>query len=337
MSVIKKENALIFLAPMAGVADRPFREICREYGAEYTTSEMVSVKGLYYKSDKTESLMKRAKNEQTNYAVQIFGSEPEIFRKMAPMVEGYADSIDINMGCPAPKIVNNGDGSALMKNPQLMGEIVRATVESVNVPVTVKMRLGWDEKHITVLEAAKLCEENGASMLTIHGRVRKQFYSGKADLSMIKRVKEQAKIPIIGNGDIFCAEDAQNMLRETCVDGIAIGRGSQGNPFIFREITSLLKTGKICPRPELSERLETALRHLSLMIEETDELHAVREARKHMAWYLKGIKCGGIAKAEIFKAEKYDDIKHIFDKLLQGGIELWQNSDIQHVEHVQEQ
>ena len=310
--IIKENN--IFLAPMAGVTDAAFRTVCKSFGVGLTCSEMVSTKGLYYGDKKTASLMRRGDGEAP-YAVQIFGSEPEIIAYAAKHAAPYADIIDINMGCPAPKIVNNGDGCALMKDPLLMGRIVNAAVQSVNKPVTVKMRMGWDEAHITAVEAARLIEENGAAAVTVHGRVRMQFYSGKANRDIIREIKNSVKIPVIGNGDIFCAGDAKEMLEYTGCDAVAVARGAQGNPFLFRQIAELLKTGTAAYCPGYDERLDTALWHIRLMVREKGEERAIKVARKHLAWYIKGMRNGTYAKGMIFKACTLAEVEDIITEL----------------------
>lgn len=294
----------IYLAPMAGVTDLPFRIICKSYGAQGLTTEMVSVKGLYYKDKKTADLMRLDEREKPA-SIQIFGSEPEIFREVAPEVEAAgAEAIDINMGCPMPKIVNNGDGSALMKNPRLAGKIVRATVDAVKIPVTVKIRKGWDEDSAS--EFAKVLEANGASAIAVHGRTREQFYSGTADWNTIKAVKQAVKIPVIGNGDIFSGEDAKRMIEETGCDGVMVGRGAQGNPFIFRQIDEYFKTGSVTYKPGFCEKIEQAIEHTKLICDIKGERRGIPEMRKHVAWYIKGIPHSAELKAKVFTISEKD-------------------------------
>lgn len=291
-------NSKIHLAPMAGVTDLAFRLICKEYGAGGLTTEMVSAKGLYYKDKKTASLMMLDKREQP-VSIQIFGSEPDIIGEIIPRVEEFSPTaIDINMGCPMPKIVNNGDGSALMKNPKLAGRVVHAAVSAATVPVTVKIRKGWDSN--TAAEFAKVLEAEGASAITVHGRTREQFYQGTADWDVIKEVKENVKIPVIGNGDIFSGEDAKRMIEYTGCDGVMVGRGAQGNPFIFRQIAEYLKTGKITYFPTNKEQIEAAIRHVNLICSIKGENRGVLEARKHIAWYIKGIPHSNELKTKVF-------------------------------------
>ena len=296
----------IHLAPMAGVTDLAFRLICKEYADVGLTTEMVSAKGLYYKDKKTASLMELDEREKP-ISIQIFGSEPDIIGQIIPEVEKFSPSaIDINMGCPMPKIVNNGDGSALMKNPDLAGKVVRAAKDNATVPVTVKIRKGWDSK--TAPEFAKVLEASGADMITIHGRTREQFYQGTADWDVIREVKKSVKIPVIGNGDIFSGEDAKRMLEDTGCDGVMIGRGTQGNPFIFKQIDEYLSTGKITYFPTNREKLEAAMRHVNLVCELKGEHRGVLEARKHIAWYIKGIPHSNELKTKVFTISGKDEM-----------------------------
>jgi len=301
----------VFLAPMAGVTDLPFRCICVRYGAGLTYSEMISAKGLWYKDKKTASLMQIAPEERPT-AIQIFGSDPNIMGEIVPKVlEFEPELIDINMGCPAPKIVNNGDGSALMKTPELMGRIVRAVSDKSSVPVTVKMRKGWDENSVNALECAKILEANGAAAITVHGRTRKEFYSGKADWDIIRDIKAAVKIPVIGNGDIFCAEDARQMLEHTGCDAVMIGRGSQGNPFIFTQINELFETGRVTYFPSPSERVEQALNHTRALVLEKGDSRGIKEARKHIAWYIKGLPGASAVKSKVFTISDFDVLEQL--------------------------
>jgi len=303
----------LYLAPMAGVTDKTFRLICKSFGADYLTTEMVSAKGLYYKSKKTESLMQLS-NDEHPISIQFFGSDPDIMAEVVPILESYSpDAIDINMGCPMPKIVNNGDGSALMKNPELAGQIVRAVKDAAKLPVTVKIRKGWDSN--TAPEFAKILEANGADMITVHGRTKQELYSGKADWSVIRDVKKAVKIPVIGNGDIFSAEDAKNMYEQTNCDGIMIGRGALGNPFIFKQIKEYFDTGKINYFPDNKAKLDTALLHAKMLCKEKSHT-GILEARKHIAWYIKGIPHANEIKNKIFMANSYDEIKSILETMI---------------------
>lgn len=282
----------IILAPIAGVTDKAFRLITKPFGPALMYTEMVSGKGLLYKNKRTEVLLEVLNFEKPT-AAQIFGHEPEVMSEIAERsLEFGADMIDINMGCPAPKIVNNGDGSALMKNPELAGKIISAVRKSVNCPMSVKFRMGWDDDSINAVEFAKTAENNGADAITIHGRTRAQFYSGKANLEIIKKVKEAVKIPVIGNGDVHDGKSAKYMLDYTGCDGIMIGRAAQGNPWLFSSVLHYLKTGDELAPPTLEERSDIAEKHLRLLVKFKGEHRGVLEGRKHMAWYFKGL-CGG--------------------------------------------
>lgn len=301
----------IHLAPMAGVTDLPFRLICKSYGADGLTTEMVSTKGLFYKDKKTKDLMRIDPREKP-VSIQVFGSEPEIFAQVAGEVEAAgAAAIDINMGCPVPKIVGNGDGSALMKNPELAGKIVRATVDAVKIPVTVKIRKGWDTD--VAAEFAKVLEANGASSICVHGRTREQFYSGSADWKTIKAVKDAIKIPVIGNGDIFSGEDAAKMLETTGCDGVMVGRGAQGNPFIFRQIDEYFKTGCVSYSPSALDKIEQAIAHTKLICDIKGERRGVPEMRKHIAWYIKGIPHSAELKNKVFAASGKEQLLELLE------------------------
>jgi tRNA-dihydrouridine synthase B len=278
------------LAPMAGVGDRAFRETCARFGAACTVSEMVSSKALEFDDKKTLELMELGE-EARPAAIQIFGSEPDVMALAArKALEFSPDFIDINMGCPAPKITGPGAGSALMKTPQLCGEIVAAVVAAVPVPVTVKIRAGWDEKSVNAVEVASICEQAGAAAVAVHARTRSQMYEPPADWSIIKAVKEAVKIPVIGNGDVTGAQSAARMLEQTGCDAVMVGRAALGNPWIFQQINAYLDEGRIVPPPSLSERMQIMIQHVELMCRYKGEYRAMKEARKHVGWYLKGLR-----------------------------------------------
>ena len=284
-----KLAAPLALAPMAGITDLPFRLICRRLGCGMTVSEMVSAKGLLYKNVKTTEMLRIDDGERPT-AIQLFGSVPEELAEAARMVEaGGADVIDFNMGCPVPKIVNNGEGSALMKQPQLAHDILAAMVKAVKIPVTVKFRAGWDDSSRNAVEIAKAVEAAGVSAVAVHGRTRQQFYEGKADWGIIAEVKQAVKVPVFGNGDIFTVEDGLRMLAETGVDGLMIGRGADGNPWIFRELAAVLRGEERPAAPSLQERLAQAAEHLDMLIDYKGEHISVKEMRRHISAYLKGL------------------------------------------------
>ena len=280
----------VFLAPMAGVTDLPFRLICKELGRGLLYTEMINAKALCY-DDKNTKKMLNILDEEHPVAVQIFGSEPEFMGKATQILNDYPNEIlDINMGCPAPKVVKNGDGSALMRNPKLAGQVLDQVVKNSKKPVTLKIRKGWDDNSVNALEIAKIAEDCGICAITIHGRTREQYYSGQADWDIIGEVKSQISIPVIGNGDVTSVEDAIRIKDHTGCDAIMIGRGAQGNPWIFKRIDHYMKTGQLLDPPSKDEKIDIAIKHMDLAIKEHGEYVAVREMRKHIGWYLKGMK-----------------------------------------------
>ena len=309
------EVGRVFLAPMAGVSDLAFRIIAREYGADMAVSEMVSAKALSFNDKKTFSLL-NFEGEPSPRTAQLFGSSPEVLAEGGARVSAFADIIDLNMGCPAPKITGNGEGSALMKKPELVGEIVRSVCRASKVPVTVKIRAGYDKENINAVEIAKICEAGGAAAVTVHGRYAAQQYSGFADLDIIRRVKESVSIPVIGNGDIASPLSAQNMFDKTGCDGIMIGRGALGNPFVFREIKAFLDNGEIIPPASVEEKINTALRHIKLLVQLKGEHIGILEARKHVSWYVKGIPGAAGIKNAANCAKTLDEMQNLLFNVL---------------------
>lgn len=305
----------IILAPMAGVSDLPFRLLCHEQGAGLVCMEMVSAKAIYYNNKNTDSLMEIHPDE--GYAsLQLFGSDPVILGEMARRIEDRPHAfLDINMGCPVPKVVNNGEGSALMKNPRLVEEILTALVKATRKPVTVKIRKGFDEDHVNAVEIAKIAESCGAAAVAVHGRTREQYYSGQADWDIIARVKEAVSIPVLGNGDVDSPKKAEQMFFQTGCDGILIGRAAQGNPWIFREVTEYLENGVILPRPDNAEKKAMILRHAALQLQYKGEYIGVREMRKHLSWYTVGMPNSSRFRREINAMETMDQLTESVERI----------------------
>ena len=279
----------IILAPMAGVTDLPFRVLCREQGAGLICMEMVSAKAILYNNKNTEELMEIHPDEHP-VSLQLFGSDPDILSQIAARIEDRPfDILDLNMGCPVPKVVNNGEGSALMRDPKLVEEILRKLVKAVKKPVTVKIRKGFDDEHVNAVEIARIAEDCGVAAIAVHGRTRQQYYSGRADWEIIAKVKEAVQIPVIGNGDVTGPDSALAMLRQTGCDGVMVGRGAQGNPWIFKQIPHFLETGTYLAPPTPEEKYEMILRHAELLCRVKGEYTAVREMRKHLSWYTVGM------------------------------------------------
>ena len=308
------ENSYV-LGPMAGVTDLPFRLLCKEQGAGLLCMEMVSAKGIFYNNKNTESLL-QIHPEEVPVSLQFFGSDPKIVSEMAKRVEERPFSIlDINMGGPVPKVVRNGEGSALMKNPKLVYELVSATVKAIKKPVTVKIRKGFDDEHINAVEIAKIIEEAGAAAVAVHGRTREQYYSGKADWEIIRQVKEAVSIPVIGNGDVTSGEKAIAMREQTGCDGVMIARGAQGNPWIFSELLEYERTGRLPDRPDVEEIKQTMLRHARLQIEYKGDFTGIREMRKHVAWYTKGLHGAARLRDQINQVESYAELENLLTSL----------------------
>ncbi len=313
-------NSIAFLAPMAGMADKAFRELCADYGAGYTVTEMVSSKGLVMGDKKSAMLLTLGEREKTAGA-QIFGDNPEIMAQAAvKCLEFNPDIIDINMGCPAPKVAMNGGGASLMKNPLLAGETVRAVSQAVDIPVTAKIRKGWDDNSVNAIELAEILEKNGAAAIAVHGRTRMQMYSGTVDYDIIRRVKEAVSIPVIGNGDITDVQSAAIMLEKTGCDAIMIGRGALGNPWIFQQINAYLNECRVIPEPSLTEKMTVMLDHIKKIIEYKGEYTGIREARHHAGYYTKGLRGGAKFRAEMGSLESFEQLEEITYRIIKENV-----------------
>ena len=308
-------NHIAFLAPMAGIADLAFRELCVQYGAAYTVSEMVSSKGLTMGDKKSAQLLTLGNDRPAG--AQIFGDDPEIMAKAAvKCLEFKPDIIDINMGCPAPKIAMNGGGASLMKKPELAYEITKAVVQAVDIPVTVKIRKGWDDESVNAVQMAELAEKAGADAITVHGRTRQQMYSGSVDFNIIAQVKKAVGIPVIANGDIKDEQSAAIMLEKTNADAIMIGRGALGNPWVFSKINAYFDECRVLPEPSVTQKMAVMLKHIQKIIEYKGEYTAMREARHHAAYYTKGMRGGAKLRAEIGKLERFEQLQELSYKIL---------------------
>lgn len=304
----------VILAPMAGVSDLPFRLLCKEQGVGMTCTEMVSAKAISFHNKNTEALLETAPEERP-VSLQLFGSDPDIISEMAAFIEERPfDVLDINMGCPVPKVAGNGEGSALMKNPKLVEEIVSKTVRKIKKPVTVKIRKGFTEQEVNAVEIARIAEAAGASAVAVHGRTREQYYSGTADWDIIRQVKEAVKIPVIGNGDINSPQKAKQILEETGCDGIMIGRAAQGNPWLFRKIITYLKTGELLPHPDRSEVRDMMLRHARMQIAYKGEYIGMREMRKHVSWYTSGYPHSAKLRGAINGVDTYEELEALLQE-----------------------
>lgn len=305
----------IILAPMAGVTDLPFRVLCKEQGAGLICMEMVSAKAIMYKNKNTKELLNIDETEKP-VSLQLFGSDPDIMADIAASIENLPfDILDINMGCPVPKVVNNGEGSALMKNPALAGKIVRKVSDAISKPVTVKIRKGFDDDNVNAVEMAKVIEQNGAQGIAVHGRTRQQYYSGEADWDIITNVKNAVSIPVIGNGDVNSAQAAKSMLEYTGCDAVMVGRAARGNPWIFKQIIDYLNTGNECPLPTLDELTQMILRHARMLIEYKGLYIGIREMRKHVAWYTAGYPGSANLRRRVNEIETYEDLEELVLKI----------------------
>ncbi len=314
MKIGNVECGNIILAPMAGITDMPFRALCREQGATFSYTEMISAKALYYKNKNTLPLLQVAKGERP-IAVQLFGNEPELLAQEAlKLEEGPYDIFDVNMGCPVPKVVNNGEGSALMRDPEKVGQIVRAMTKVLHKPVTIKIRKGFSADQINAVEVARRAEDAGAAAIAVHGRTREEYYSGHADYDIIRQVKEAVSIPVMGSGDIYKGKDAKRMLDETGCDAVMIARGARGNPWIFREVAHFLETGEELPRPSIETVKEMILRHARMLIDFCGENMAIRQMRKHAGYYVTGYPDASKIRREVNLCVTFSDLERTLTK-----------------------
>lgn len=315
---VELENKIV-LAPMAGVTDLPFRLLCREQGAGMVCTEMVSAKAISFHNKNTVALLETAQEERP-VSLQLFGSDPDIISEAAASIEELPfDILDINMGCPVPKVAGNGEGSALMKNPKLVGEIVSKTVRAIRKPVTIKIRKGFSADTVNAVEIARIAEASGAAAIAVHGRTREQYYTGRADWDIIRQVKEAVSIPVIGNGDVTSAARAKQLLEETGCDGVMVGRGAQGNPWLFGEIQTYLATGTVPERPTRAELLEMMLRHARMEIAYKGAYTGIREMRKHIAWYTAGIPNSAKLRASVNTVETYEQLRELLTESIHTG------------------
>lgn len=305
------------LGPMAGVTDLPFRVLCKEQGADLIYTEMVSAKGIYYKNKNTDALLEVREDERP-VALQLFGSDPDIMGSMAAVIEHRNfDILDINMGCPVPKVVNNGEGSALLKTPELAGKVVNSIARSINKPVSVKFRIGYEDVDQNIVDFAKRMEASGAKLIAVHGRTRAQYYSGSANWEVIRHIKEAVSIPVLGNGDVFTPQDAKAILDQTGCDGIMIARGVRGNPWLFKQIKAYLETGELIPKPDCEELVEMVLRHGKLQVEWKGENIGIKEMRKHVAWYTTGYKNSAKLRGRVNEINTYEDLEDVMYAFLE--------------------